>query len=166
VAFIVDVVIINLIAALTGAIINLIASLLGDSSSLSTGEAVAGAAAWWVWFVAYFVTFWTLTGQTPGARLLGIRVQSDNGAGLHGGQALRRFGGLILAALPLGAGLLMILFDDRRRGLQDRIGGTVVCWVPEEVADMPAPALEVSPAARPVLEPGPHPPGSPARPVP
>jgi uncharacterized RDD family membrane protein YckC len=104
--------------------------------------------------VTYFVVFWTLTGQTPGSRLLGIRVQSASGGGLHLLQALRRFGGLVLAALPLGAGFLLILVDERRRGLQDRIGATVVRWVPEEVGDLPMPDLTVPAPARLELEPG------------
>ena len=32
----------------------------------------------------------------------------------------------MLAALPLFAGFLPILFDDRRRGLQDMLAGSVV----------------------------------------
>jgi uncharacterized RDD family membrane protein YckC len=135
VAFIIDVVTINVIAALIGATVNLIASLVGQGGGLSTAEAIIGAVAWWLWVIVYFVAFWSLTGQTPGSRLLGIRVETPGGGGLHAMQALRRFGGVILAALPLGAGFLMVLFDDRRRALQDRIGGTVVRWVPEEVAD-------------------------------
>lgn len=75
-----------------------------------------------------FVLFWTLTGQTPGGRLLGFRVVNVSGGGIPARQALRRFGGTVLAALPLGAGFLVVLFDDRRRGLHDRIGRTVVRW--------------------------------------
>ena len=40
--------------------------------------------------------------------------------------ALLRFAGLILAALPLFAGFLTILVDDRRRGVHDTLAGTVV----------------------------------------
>jgi uncharacterized RDD family membrane protein YckC len=137
VAFVIDLVVINVIAAVVGAMINLLASLLGHGSGLSTTEAVIGAVVWWSWFVLYFVTFWTLTGQTPGDRLLGMRVQSTDGSGLGFLQSVRRFVGAILAMIPLGAGFLLILFDDRRRGLQDRIGGTVVRWVPEAVTEFP-----------------------------
>ena len=133
----IDFVVVNVIAALVGAMVNLLASLLGHGSGLSTAEAVIGAVAWWMWIVVYFVTFWALTGQTPGDRLLGIRVERPDGSGLGFLQSVRRFAGSVLALLPLGAGFLLILFDDRRRGLQDRIGGTVVRWVPEEVADIP-----------------------------
>ena len=33
---------------------------------------------------------------------------------------------MILAAIPLLAGYFMVLFDDRRRGLHDRLARTVV----------------------------------------
>jgi uncharacterized RDD family membrane protein YckC len=46
--------------------------------------------------------------------------------------ALLRFAGLILAALPLFAGFLTILVDDRRRGVHDMLAGTVVVPAPPE----------------------------------
>jgi uncharacterized RDD family membrane protein YckC len=46
--------------------------------------------------------------------------------------ALLRFAGLILAALPLFAGFLTILVDDRRRGVHDMLAGTVVVPAPHE----------------------------------
>jgi uncharacterized RDD family membrane protein YckC len=41
-------------------------------------------------------------------------------------RSLVRFVGLILAIVPLFAGFLPVLFDSRRRGLQDFLSGTVV----------------------------------------
>ena len=38
---------------------------------------------------------------------------------------------MILAAIPLLAGYFMVLFDDRRRGLHDRIARTVVIDAPD-----------------------------------
>jgi uncharacterized RDD family membrane protein YckC len=42
-----------------------------------------------------------------------------------------RFVGSVLAALPLFAGYLMIPFDARRRGLNDRLARTVVIDTPQ-----------------------------------
>ena len=82
-----------------------------------------------VWTVAYFVFFWSSTGQTPGARTMHIRVVDNRARGpLKPRRALLRFIGLVLAALPLLAGLLMMLWDARRRCLQDRIARTVVVY--------------------------------------
>jgi uncharacterized RDD family membrane protein YckC len=38
---------------------------------------------------------------------------------------------LVLAALPLFAGYVLILFDSKRRGFQDRFVGTVVVEAPQ-----------------------------------
>jgi len=59
-------------------------------------------------------------------------VLAKDGGRLRPGRALVRLGALVLAALPLFAGFLTILVDDRRRGLQDMIAGTVVVAAPEE----------------------------------
>jgi uncharacterized RDD family membrane protein YckC len=138
----VDAVTINLIALLAGAAVSAILSVFGDGGGFDLAAALAGGLAWALWCGAYFVTFWTFSGQTPGARLLGIRVIGPGG-GLSLGRATRRFLGLVLALVPFGAGFLPVLFDDRRRGLHDRIAGTVVRWGdaldPEEIT-APAPA--------------------------
>jgi uncharacterized RDD family membrane protein YckC len=143
-----DALAINVIAILTGGAINLIASLLGHHGSVSPLEAVFGAAAWLVWSVAYFVMFWSLTGQTPGDSLLGIRVFSSTSDRIRIRQALLRFGALLLAAIPLGAGFLPVLTDDRRRGWHDKIAKTVVRWDEgEEVLAASAPPVMVKPVA-------------------
>jgi uncharacterized RDD family membrane protein YckC len=84
-----------------------------------------------IWSISYFVTFWATTGQTPGSRLLQIRVcRASDGRILRPRKALLRFGAMILAALPLGAGFLPILVDNRRRGLHDMLAGSVVVTAP------------------------------------
>jgi uncharacterized RDD family membrane protein YckC len=45
-----------------------------------------------------------------------------------------RLAALVLAALPLFAGFVPILFDERRRGLQDMLAGTVVVLAPPRPA--------------------------------
>jgi uncharacterized RDD family membrane protein YckC len=127
VALLIDAVVIDVIALLLGGAVNLILSVFGITGSINLVAAVAGGLAWLVWSGVYFVTFWTVTGQTPGARLMRIRVVRPDGL-IGFVRAVRRFGGLLLSMLPLGAGFIPVLFDDRRRGLHDRIAGTVVRW--------------------------------------
>jgi uncharacterized RDD family membrane protein YckC len=79
-------------------------------------------------YVGYPLLFWTLTGQTPGKMLLGLRVVSTEGRYLSFGRAVRRLIGFILAALPLYVGFLWILVDDRRQGFHDKIAGTCVVY--------------------------------------
>jgi uncharacterized RDD family membrane protein YckC len=100
--------------------------LLDVPDGVETAVAVAGGALYVLWLVGYFVTFWATTGQTPGNRLMRIRVRPVAGERLLPRRALLRFLGLTLAAIPLCAGFLLILVDDRRRGLQDVLARTVV----------------------------------------
>jgi uncharacterized RDD family membrane protein YckC len=95
-----------------------------------------------IWLVAYFTFFWSTTGQTPGDRVMHIEVIDRQGVPLRPLRAAMRFGYLILAALPLLAGILIMLWDDRRRGLHDRLARTTVVY-----ARALAPAAEVLQAA-------------------
>jgi len=92
-------------------------------------ESVLGAAAWGaVLSTAYFVGFWSLAGQTPGMRLMGIVVVSVSGGRLNFGRAVRRLLGLVACWLTLGLGFALVLIDDRRQGLQDKIAKTFVLY--------------------------------------
>ena len=87
---------------------------------------VLGGVIYVVWWIGYFVGFWCATGQTPGARVMQFRVVTADGGVLGPVRAFVRCIGLLLAALPLFAGYVLILFDHQRRGFQDRLAGTVV----------------------------------------
>jgi uncharacterized RDD family membrane protein YckC len=89
---------------------------------------VLGAGGWIVLNLIYFVGSWTLTGQTAGMRVMSIRVESKSGGRLSTWRGVVRLVGLVLAAIPFLAGYLMILFNDRRRGLQDWLAGSVVVF--------------------------------------
>lgn len=143
-----DALAINVIAILVGGAVNLVASAFGDDGGISPLQALLGGAVWIVWSLLYFVTFWTLTGQTPGDRLMGIRVFSSTSDRIRIKQAALRYGALLLAALPLGAGFLPVLYDDRRRGWHDKVAKTVVRWDEgEEVLAVAVPPMTVRPVA-------------------
>jgi uncharacterized RDD family membrane protein YckC len=79
--------------------------------------------------VGYFVVFWQTAGQTPGMRLMGVRVLSNHGGGpLTAWQAMLRTLGLALAIIPCFLGFVPALFDRRRRALPDYLAGTVVLY--------------------------------------
>jgi uncharacterized RDD family membrane protein YckC len=75
------------------------------------------------------VVFWTSTGQTPGNRVMQIRVLRADGGRLRPRHALVRLLGMLLG-LVLLLGYLPILVNDRRRGLHDAMAGTVVVGTP------------------------------------
>jgi uncharacterized RDD family membrane protein YckC len=129
IAFAIDVALIDLAAVIVAIVVGLAISAFELPDVVLTVAIAAGAVAYLAWFVGYFAMFWSTTGQTPGARLMGVRVVcASGGEPVHVGAAIVRLVGMALAALPLFAGFLLILVDDRRRGLQDRLARTVVVY--------------------------------------
>jgi uncharacterized RDD family membrane protein YckC len=126
VSFVVDAALINLVALIAGIGASLILSLLHLPGPLKAVLAAIGGVVYILWSVGYFVVFWSTTGQTPGARVMQIRVVTTFGEPLKPRRALVRCVGVLLAALPLFAGFVLILFDAKRRGFQDRFAGTLV----------------------------------------
>jgi uncharacterized RDD family membrane protein YckC len=127
IAFALDAAAINLAALAVGTAVGLAMSVLDLPSDIESAAIAVGGVAYVIWTIAYFVACWSSTGQTPGDRLLHIRVcDADDGATISEGRAFLRLVFLVLAALPLFAGFLPILVDDRRRGVQDMLAGTVV----------------------------------------
>ena len=77
---------------------------------------------------SYFVLFWSSAGQTPGMRLLRLRLRGPAGDNLSIGRSILRLVGLVVAIVPLFAGFVPVLFTERRRGLPDFLAGTVVLY--------------------------------------
>jgi uncharacterized RDD family membrane protein YckC len=126
IAFALDAAIINIVALVTAAVVILAFSIVKLPHELEQVAKILGAALYVTWVVGYFVTFWATTGQTPGDRAMRIRVRPVRGDRLPPRRAFVRFVGLTLAAIPLFAGFWIILFDDERRGLHDRLARTLV----------------------------------------
>jgi uncharacterized RDD family membrane protein YckC len=115
-----------LFMAATG-IVSLVASLVGGLRP----EWLVGvllASGWALIAGTYFVLFWSAAGQTPGMRLLRLRVLGLSGDPPSIGRSIVRVVGLVLAIVPLFAGFLPVLFTERRRGLPDLMAGTVVVY--------------------------------------
>lgn len=136
-AFVLDLLAVNLAFGGLAAIAALFGSFLAGDVSAVSGLAVAvGSGAWFGLVGLYLVAFWSLAGQTPGMRFFGIRLAVE-GRGLPPRAALRRLAGLLLAALPLGLGFLGVLVEERRRGWQDRLAGVDVVYEGNEPTPAP-----------------------------
>jgi uncharacterized RDD family membrane protein YckC len=124
-AFAVDLTLAQLLFLVASALVGLVVGLVGELRPAWLYGTIAGLG--WVVFVGgYFAFFWTLAGQTPGMRLMRLRVVGPHGAPPGFARAIVRFCALLLAIIPMFAGLLPILFDTRRRGLHDFVAQTVV----------------------------------------
>ncbi|MBA4160151.1 MAG: RDD family protein, partial [Gemmatimonadetes bacterium] len=105
------------------------------------------------WSTLYFTLFLAVwRGQTPGKRLLGIRVVRLNGKPITWWASFERFGGYA-AGLATGLlGFLQIFWDRNRQAIHDKIMETVVVRervVPETHPASAAPAAEAVPASAP-----------------
>jgi uncharacterized RDD family membrane protein YckC len=143
-AFGLDALIVNLAFSGLAAVVALIGSFLsGGGDGLSGFALVLGTSAWLALGALYLVTFWSLAAQTPGMRFFGIRLGVD-GRGLPPRKSIKRLFGLVLAAIPFYLGFLGILFDERRRGWQDRLAGVDVLYESREPTVAPWSTLDVA----------------------
>jgi uncharacterized RDD family membrane protein YckC len=129
VALAVDVGILNAGFFVVSAILALLISAVsGGTDQVSTEAIAAGGAAWLLAGSAYLLTFWSSVGQTPGMRFVGIHLEADGKRRIGRRAAVRRLYGVALCVLTLGVGFLGVVFNERRRGLHDRVAGTDVLY--------------------------------------
>ncbi len=135
VAFLVDAFVVTLFS-LGGTMLLGMAVQVGGIFS-STSEAglewlnrIASTVLVWLIILCYFTLFVGCCGQTPGKMLLGLRIMRPNGQRIGYGRSFARWIAQCLALLPLGLGFLMIAFSRRKRGLHDKLAGTMVVRTP------------------------------------
>jgi uncharacterized RDD family membrane protein YckC len=132
VALAIDVALAQLIVFSIGAVFALVGSLVGDLDQLDkTGRLLAGVA-WLAVVGTYFVLFWSTVGQTPGMRMMAVRVVAYDGHPPSVARSIVRLIGLGLAIIPLFLGFVPALVDSRRRALPDLLAGTVVLYADAE----------------------------------
>ncbi len=131
----IDAVIINLFFTVIAGAATLLATFFGGSGAgVPKGAIAVGSFTWLAVVGVYLGGFWTLAGQTPGMRFLGIRLDQRR---LPPRRAFRRLVGLGLSFITLGIGFLGIVFGESRRSWADRMGRTEVVY--EERKTPPAP---------------------------
>jgi len=126
-AFAIDSTIAAVIFLIGAALVWLVAALVGGLQPSWLAEALASTG-WSIVVGGYLVLFWTIAGQTPGMRVMRLRVADRGGHPPRLGRSLVRLIGLLLAIVPMFAGFLPVLVDNRRRALQDFLAGTVVVY--------------------------------------
>jgi uncharacterized RDD family membrane protein YckC len=129
-AFALDAAVVEGVALLVAVTVGLGLSLLHLPKEVNVILASVGAFVWVLWSIGYFVFFWSTTGQTPGSRVMSIAVIDANGAKqVKPRRALLRFVTLTIGAALLLSGILIMLWDSRRRCFQDRAARTLVLYV-------------------------------------
>jgi uncharacterized RDD family membrane protein YckC len=151
VAIVIDALVIDAVALVVTGAVALIKSLFALPGSHQALVIAAGTAVFIIWVAAYFVTFWATTGQTPGGRVMQIRVTRPDGGRVGPARALLRLGWLVLS-LPLFWGYVPVLWTRHRRGVPDLAAGTVVAVV-EPPPVPPSPRLRALEAHRSGIQP-------------
>ncbi len=126
-SWLIDAAVINVVAIGTGLGVQLIMSIFPVSSNLATVLKPVSIAVYGLWTVLYFVGFWTFLGQTLGARVMRIRLETGKRTRVKPVRALVRWIGMNLAMIPLFLGYAPILFG--RRGFPDWLARTQVLGV-------------------------------------
>lgn len=103
----------------------LIAALLDGNTASEALLVLSG-----ILFFLYFFVFHAARGQTPGKRLLGLRVIDAYGRTPGLTRTLLRQASYLLSLLPCSLGFLWVGFDRERRALHDWVAGTYVVRVP------------------------------------
>lgn len=76
---------------------------------------------------AYYIFFTGYCGQTPGKMVLRIKVVRQDGSPVsYGRAAFREVPAKFLSGIIFGIGYLMVIFDEQKRGLHDRMADTYV----------------------------------------
>ena len=102
------------VLALIGALLFGVARNAGGIASF-----IIGAAYYW-----YFLT--RQDGQTPGKRIMKIRVIKIDGSPIDDATAVIRYVGYYISSAIFGIGWLLALFDENRQTLHDKIVSTYV----------------------------------------
>jgi len=139
-AFVLDQIILAVIFAFTGLAIQFVVNAFRINQWLGLYDipphvaVTIGAVIYISVVLAYNVGFWMLAGQTPGKRVMGVRIVRSDGQRLRIGNAIRRQLAYLLSGI-LFLGFLWILIDDQRQGFHDVLAGTIVVysWPEEEM---------------------------------
>lgn len=125
----VDVLLINLVAIITGLGIALLVTLFPITKNLKPlFEAIAGGV-YVLWTAAYFVALWSITGQTLGSRLMQVRLVAASGGKVKPTRAFVRWIAMNLSMIPLPWGFVPIPF--KRLGFPDWLAQTRVIEAPQ-----------------------------------
>jgi uncharacterized RDD family membrane protein YckC len=135
-SWVVDVLLINLVATAVGLFVALVLAIFPITKHLEPLFASIAGGVYILWTASYFVGFWSITGQTPGARVMQVRLVTPNGGRVKPVRAFVRWIGMNLAMLPLPWGFVPIPF--KRLGFPDWLAHTRVIDIEAEQLSLAA----------------------------
>jgi uncharacterized RDD family membrane protein YckC len=142
VGLILDYLIISAVVMGAVLLVNLLFSVLNidlttcsaDTSASYLGTLACRGGTWFLVLFAiivgplYYVFFWSVTGQTLGQRVMGLRVVKLDSRRPGIGASFVRWIGYQICIFTLGIGFLWVLVDNRRMGWHDKLARTCVIY--------------------------------------
>ena len=130
IAYIIDGFIMSLLFFVVFAVVSLLVGSVSAADTPSAGAGILGLVLILVVLVVAILWkpwFWSHGGQTPGYKMLGLRVvRAADGGPVSLGQGIGRLLGYIVSGFLFDLGFIWILFDGKRQGWHDKLAGTVV----------------------------------------
>ena len=87
---------------------------------------------WWLVILLtgpiYFIFFFTVSGQTIGKYVMGVRIVRMDGRPMTVKTSISRLVGYLVSLIPLGFGFVWAIFDNRRLGFHDYLAKTCVIY--------------------------------------
>lgn len=81
----------------------------------------------WIFPTVSIILFWAFKLATPGKMAISAKVvDAKTGCAPTASQFIGRYFAYFLAALPLGLGIIWVVFDARKQGWHDKLANTVV----------------------------------------
>jgi uncharacterized RDD family membrane protein YckC len=117
-----------LIMVITAPVLYLVyGSVYGDMNNPELFRGFGEVVISWIAPAVATVLFWIFRQATPGKMLFALKVvDAETGAALKPGQAIGRYFAYYISYLPLGLGVLWIVFDSKKRAWHDKLANTVV----------------------------------------
>ena len=127
-AFLIDVVTVNVLFALGGAVVERILGLFTGRTVTLTSSELPYRIVFGAWVLLYCAYPLAVAGRTLGMSVLGLRAVGADGAELSAGRAVLRVLAFPLSFLLLGLGFLLIVVRRDHRALHDLISGSAVVY--------------------------------------
>ena len=123
IAFVVDLVLVLIVASILGASIALVGlTVVGEDIALSIAAALGAFAS-----LVYFVGGWVGWGRTAGMAVTDLHlVRAADGGPVYLGRAMLRYAILPVSFAILLLGVIFVAFDAQKQGWHDRVAGTLV----------------------------------------
>lgn len=117
-----------LITVITAPVLYLLyGSVYGDANNPEIYRGMGEVVVSWIAPAIATILFWRYRQATPGKMLFALKViDAETGATLKLGQAIGRYFAYYISFLPLGLGVIWIVFDSKKRSWHDKLANTVV----------------------------------------